>query len=149
MRNWLITIVLISCLNLIGCVTQYGNYASTSNLFNKTMANDAVSQLIRLYPPAHTRFTLKQPIKDSFGLSLVSLLRTKGYSVVEVTTRPLNNTLIIPTASSGIDLFYLVDSPIKNRLYRVTLMVGQQSLSRPYLVHNNQLVASGYWVRKE
>ena len=34
-------------------------------------------------------------------------------------------------------------------LYRLTLMVGNQSITRPYLAQNGTFAPAGYWVRKE
>jgi hypothetical protein len=34
-------------------------------------------------------------------------------------------------------------------LYRVTVTVGQKSLSRAYLAQNNRVAPAGAWVRKE
>ena len=147
-----ITILLIFLANLIGCVTtHYGNYAVAPESFNKEMANDTAKQLVALYPPARTRLVFKQPNKDLYGTSLVASLRAKGYSVVETQEKGIKFSVRAPSASSifGIDLCYVVDSPIRNKLYRVTVILGHQSISRAYTLQNGSIVPIGYWVRKE
>lgn len=132
-------IIVLLLVTLSGCMSHYGHFAPVSLAMNEQMAKDTVGQLVVIYPPAHTRFIVKQAIKDAYGASLLSLLRQKGYSLEE-------------SAGSAEDakaLFYVVDSPIKPNLYRVTLMIGHQSLSRAYSVQNNSLYPMGSWVRKE
>ena len=61
---------------LAGCATTapstYGNFTqSAPAAFNQTMADDAVKQLVAVYPPASTRFDLQNATPDAFGSSLV------------------------------------------------------------------------------
>lgn len=71
---------------LAGCATTapstYGNFTqSAPAAFNQTMADDAVKQLVAVYPPASTRFDLQHATPDAFGSSLVESLRAKGYAL--------------------------------------------------------------------
>lgn len=135
-------IVLSIMMYLAGCASLHdGNVASTTVSVNQIMASDAARQLAVLYPPAHTRFTLTQPIKDTFGVSLVKLLRQKGYSVVE--SMPKGEI------KDSLTLRYVVDSGKKHILHRVTLMVGTQRMSHAYVLKNGALHPIGIWVRQE
>lgn len=141
MRLYRIVLLLfIAC--TAGCATtHFGNYAVVSQGINQTMAQDAANRLAALYPPAHTRFRLMQPTKDAFGVSLVQLLRKKGYSVVESTSKG--------ASAAGLSLRYVVDASSKHILHRVTLIIGAQSLSHAYVLKNDVLHPVGVWVRQE
>ena len=52
-------------------------------------------------------------------------------------------------ASGGLPLRYVLDQAGDSNLYRLTLMVGNQSITRPYLAQNGTFAPAGYWVRKE
>ena len=81
-------------------------------------------------------------------------LRAKGYAV-----REAGPTSVAPgatargetggTAATGLVLLlqYVLDRPAG--LVRVTLMIGDQSLTRAYLAQNDTLHPAGAWVRKE
>jgi hypothetical protein len=43
----------------------------------------------------------------------------------------------------------VVDGPVEDRLYRVTVFIGDQSLSRVYQMHQHRLRQAGAWVRKQ
>lgn len=141
MRLYRMVLVLFIA-GLAGCATtHYGNYSSASASINQMLARDAANRLVSLYPPAHTRFRLRQPIKDAFGVSLVQALRKKGYSVVESTPKGVS--------ADGIALRYVVDASSKHILHRVTLVVGLQSISHAYVLKNGVLHPVGVWVRQE
>lgn len=151
--------------SLTGCVTTapaaapsaYGNF--TQNLpaaFDRTMADDAVKQLVAVYPPASTRFDLQHTAPDAFGSALVELLRSKGYAILEI--QPLEqasaasapaDTASTASATTGKPLRYILDQADSN-LYRLTLLVDKQSLTRAYLAaQNGTLYPAGVWARKE
>ena len=82
--------------------------------------------------------------------------RDKGYSVQEYAPQPQAT----PTASvsdaapatstSVFPLSYVVDSPESMNIYRVTVQVGAQSISRAFVVATDgKLYPAGAWVRKE
>lgn len=151
-----------AALLLGGCASApgaaaYGNYATGSPAFNQKLADDAIKQLAALYPPARTRFKLAQPTPDPFGQALVAGLREKGYAIEEA--KPAGAAQP-PSAlgkaasgteqgAAGLDLGYVVDQPGTGNLYRLTLAVGSQSLTRAYVVQNGSTHAAGSWVRKE
>ena len=168
----LIVAVLFS-LGLAGCATHatYGNFVENpAGLNQQEIASDTVEKITELYPPAKTRFELKQPTPDSFGTALVRGLRDRGYALlefdpetakaqqrqqatrstrtapnVEATTAPANPT---PTGL-GLPLRYVFDQFTRTNMYRVTIMVGNESLTRPYSQESGGIVPAGYWVHKE
>ncbi len=138
-------LILLLTFNLLGCATvQQGSFTTTPVTLNKAITNDSVNRLVSLYPPARTRFYIKQSVKDSFGFSLIESLRQKGYSINESSIHAASTQ-----GSQNVALYYVVDEPIKRTLYRVTLIVGQQSLSRAYKIKNGTFTPLGFWVRKE
>ncbi len=102
------------------------------------IVTDTVEKLAELYLPAKTRLSF-QTNKDTFGISLVHDLREQGYEIQERTQNS-------PNDPSGLQLRYILDQA--GDLYRVTVMIGSDSLSRPYSEENGVLTAAGYWVHK-
>jgi hypothetical protein len=99
------------------------------------LSADTVKQLVALYPPARTRFHLGQPTPDAYGSALVEALRARGYALVEFKpgTAPQAGSAEAAAATApGLNLHYLLDTAASPNLYRITVMVGQQSLSRAY-----------------
>lgn len=144
MKSQLILLMLL-VINLLGCTTiPQGNFTKAPVGVNKTITHDTVKRLVSLYPPAHTRFHIKQSVKDPFGLSLIEGLRQKGYSINESSIQAASTQ-----GPQNVALYYLFDAPTKGTLYRVTLIVGQQSLSRAYKIKNGAITPLGFWVRKE
>ncbi|MBB1602620.1 MULTISPECIES: TrbH Mating pair formation protein [Burkholderiales] len=142
---------------LAGCATTapstYGNFTqSAPAAFNQTMADDAAKQLVAVYPPASTRFDLQHATPDAFGSSLVESLRAKGYALLEfkpAAPASAASAATDATATAGKPLRYILDQAESN-LYRVTLLVGNQSLTRAYsAAQNGTLYPAGAWVRKE
>ena len=150
-------------LALGGCATtgQYGNFVPpTATVDQQQLAREAVQQLAVLYPPAKTRLELQQPTPDPFGQALVKSLRDKGYALLEYapagasTQAPASaasqaSAPATTAASGGLPLRYVLDQAGDSNLYRLTLMVGNQSITRPYLAQNGTFAPAGYWVRKE
>jgi hypothetical protein len=148
---------------LAGCVSPapYGymvNGTVPSPLLER-LAEDTVTRMADLYPPAHTRLALTHPATDAYGAALIEVLRQKGYGVLEarVTTRTTPSTRddrptpVEPVVNhdEGIPLRYVVDGPFESRLYRLTVFIGNQSLSRVYRLDEQMLAQAGAWVRKE
>jgi len=135
---------------LSGCTSAYmtrGDLTGNSEETNTWLANNAISQLTEIYPPASTKFNIKQVSTDYFGLALAKGLREQGYAVNEFSTKDNNER------NRGISLEYVIDS-IKGgegeeRLYHLTLMIGKKVMTRPYLLKNKGMVPAGYWVNKE
>jgi hypothetical protein len=118
-----------------------------------------VQQLATLYAPARTRLELQQPTPDPFGQALVKSLRD---GLCPPGVRPAGASTQAPAsaasqasapattaASGGLPLRYVLDQAGDSNLYRLTLMVGNQSITRPYLAQNGTFAPAGYWVRKE
>lgn len=158
MRKIISVIVLAAA--LAGCATsQYGNFAKTSPaVFDQKMATDTVSQLVKLYPPATTRLELQQATPDAFGIALVSNLRAQGYAVMEYKPAATNTAATDAKAASqpaaasalpGYPLRYVLDQFSGTNMYRVTVLVGSQSLTRAYAAQNDTVLPAGAWVRKE
>lgn len=150
--------VLLCAVGLAGCATApppYGNFIREApEGYGRTVAEDAVRQLTVVYPPANTRFDLQQPIPDPFGTWLTQSLRAKGYAVQEGAADPVAQGRathgeggMAVGAPAVFLLRYVFDRAAD--LYRVTLLVGDQSLTRAYLAQNGAIHPAGAWVRKE
>jgi hypothetical protein len=141
---------------LAGCASTsspYGNFIQNTGAANdKTMAEDVVKKLVALYPPASTRFNLQHATPDAFGASLVDSMRAKGYALLEFQPEPTADaaapapTTPVPT---GMSLSYILDQAGDADLYRVTLLIQHQSLSRVYQIKDGMVYPAGYWIRKE
>ncbi|MCK0509590.1 conjugal transfer protein TrbH [Aromatoleum buckelii] len=148
-----------------GCATTtpYGNFIQPSvTADQQQLAGDAAKQLVALWPPAKTQFELQQPTPDEFGAALVSNLRAAGYAVLEYAlerTSSADNAApdqtageplaVAPPTTAALALRYVLDHDAGSGLYRLTLLVGSQSITRPYLEQNRTLIPAGYWARKE
>lgn len=150
-----IIIIILFVLALGGCATtgQYGNFVlSAAAVDQQQLAREAVQQLAILYPPAKTRLELKQATPDAFGQALVLMLREQGYALLEFAPATAKTLAAAASASAeptGLPLRYVLDQTGDSNLYRLTLLVGNQSITRPYLVQNGKSMPAGYWVRKE
>ncbi|CZP19175.1 conjugal transfer protein TrbH [Legionella pneumophila] len=129
----LLTILLSSCASM-----RYGNFTESSQNKDIYLAKDAISQLTRVYPPARNTFCISQKICDGFGIKLIQEMRKKGYGVVE-NVYPRNKA----------NFFYVVDETEPGRLYRVSLYIGPQTLSRVYAKTNGKLTPISPWSHKE
>ena len=144
-----LTLPALLVMALAGCASTapYGNFATHPPVgLEQKIAVDTAKQLVALYPPARTRFHLGQPTPDAYGSALVEALRAKGYALVEVKASPQEAA---PPTAPGLSLHYVLDAVASPNLYRVTVMVGQKSLSRAYLAQNNRVAPAGAWVHKE
>ena len=74
------------------------------------------------------------------GVSLVDTQNAKGHAVPEIKSVPPADVL---------SLGYVVDQPLGAGLYRVTVFINSQSISRLYQEKDGIVVPAGYWVRKE
>lgn len=136
----------IVTLNLVGCATtQVGNFATAPADAYQTMVDDTVTRLTGLYPPARTCFQINQKIRDPFGALLVKSLRLKGYSVIDSPSKKIKNQIV----NNAISFAYIVDSPRSPALYRVSIMIGCNAISRAYAFNQGHLYPSGSWAYKE
>jgi hypothetical protein len=134
-------------IGLAGCTappqTTYGNYVANSpKAIDKKIATDAINRLVALYPPASTMFSLRHPTPDAFGTSLVESIRAKGYALLEFNPA-------LQASPVGLPLSYVFDQTKDTNMYRVTLQVGQQTLTRVYVVQANTVHPASNWARKE
>ena len=150
MRATLLAVLV--ALALAGCATPapYGNYLNTASVDSQKLAADAVKQLTVLWPPARTRLALQQATRDAFGAALVKALRESGYALAEFSSDAAREkTDAAPGAGQALPLRYVLDQAGPSNLYRLTLAVGTQSITRAYQERNGALVPAGYWVRRE
>jgi len=144
---------LFLALLLVGCATNgplpYGNQLNnpTAQALNHAIAADTVKKLVALYPPAGTTIVLKQVATDDFGGSLVGLLRTQGYAILEF--NPTTDAPAKEAPNPAISLNYIIDQVPSMALYRATLFINGQPLSRVYTADKGVLQPAGSWVRKE
>jgi len=149
-----VTFLALLLAGLCGCATtqsRYGNFLPpTPAAYHKTMAEDAVKQLLILYPPASTRFDLQQTTPDMFGTTLVETMRVKGYALLEsnpeLPARRSNKTQNSPTGTS---LRYILDQVNSLNLYRVTLLIDNQAMTRAYRVQDSTVHPAGLWSHQE
>lgn len=160
-----IVIVAMLALLMSGCVTTtpapYGNQLPANGPSQDRLADDALTQLVKLYPPAHVRLELQQVATDAFGASLLKGLRDRGYAVLEFDPRgakAASSAVMAAQGSSGtkpvpgsqaLPLRYVLDEVGSPDLYRLTLKIGNHSLTRAYLPKDGVLVPAGYWASQE
>jgi hypothetical protein len=149
MNRLFVTFFFLSSLS--GCATVRNDHITTTPVpveLGKSLAADAIKHLQTLYPPAHTKFNIGQPVPktDSFGSSLVFQMREKGYAVQTVdSTHPAEGL-------DGLSTLYTVDKPASSLfagLYRVQLTVGKAILTRAYTAGNNTAIPAGAWAKME
>lgn len=149
MRASIFPVLLVAV--LAGCATTstapagYGSFVTSSSPANdKVVVDDVVKRLVTAYPPARTRLNLRQSTTDAFGSALVASMRTKGYALGEYQA-----AAAAPAAIDAYTFAYVFDQPAGTGLYRVTLLINNQALSRVYETKDGAIVPAGYWVRKE
>ena len=118
-------------------------------MVNQVIANDAVTQLTQLYLPASTRFNLQHATEDPFGVTFIESLRAGGYAISERNETPtLKAAAAAPAASAeGATLAYVLDQT--RDMYRLSVMVDDQILTRAYRPYKDSIYPAGAWVRKE
>lgn len=145
-------LVLVTVL-LTGCTTvQYGNFIQNpSRDASQVMADDAVIQIVRLYPAATTQFTMLHAVNDPFGQTLIEKLRLNGFAVQEV-PESIQQSLFVapqskPESQVGIKLSYIVDQ--SDDLLHANLLINDVRLSRAFIAGASGIVPAGLWVKKE
>ncbi|KTD38608.1 conjugal transfer protein TrbH [Legionella nautarum] len=135
MKNLVLVLMLLS---LSACTSmRYGNVSQMSEKSTEFIVKESLIRLVSLYPPAKTKLAIVRP-RDNFGLKLIKALRQSGYSVSEGSN-----------AKGAINFFYVMDAPIQNKLYRVTLYLGSKTLTRAYSIKKGTLRPLGLWTRQE
>ena len=142
-------LILVLLFVLSGCATtQYGNYVQNdSSAHNNVMASDAAYQLLQHYPAASTRFELQHVAEDSFGAAFVEYLRSGGYAVKEYQQSKFVTTDTAETDNKGIALAYILDD--SSDIYRLSLAVDGQRLTRAYTPDQDEILPAGHWLRME
>tara|TARA_R110002073_G_scaffold257581_1_gene420359 strand:- start:795 stop:1238 length:444 start_codon:yes stop_codon:yes gene_type:complete len=142
-------LILVLLFVLGGCATtQYGNYVQNdSSAHNNVMASDAAYQLLQHYPPASTRFELQHVVEDSFGVAFLEYLRGGGYAVQEHQPSKFATMDTTETDNKGIALAYILDEA--SGIYRLSLTVDKQRLTRAYTPDNGKVLPAGHWLRME
>ncbi|MFO3582132.1 conjugal transfer protein TrbH [Legionella pneumophila serogroup 1] len=128
-----LAVVLCSCAS-----HRYGNFTQGVPGKETYLAQDAVSQMARVYPPAQHTLCLSQKVTDGFGRALIQGLRQKGYGVIETSC-----------SKQKANFFYVLDELQTPNLYRITLFVNQQILSRLYLRTPKHFGPASPWTHKE
>lgn len=117
---------------------RYGNFTKVLQGRDIYLAQDALLQLSRIYPPAQNTFFIRQKVSDGFGMNLVYEMRKKGYGVIEnFGSRQKAN------------FFYVLDEVEPGQLYRVSLYVNTQALSRLYANTKDKIAPVSAWSHKE
>jgi len=62
---------------------------------------------------------------------------------------PVQRSNEATNSPTGLSLRYILDQVNSLNLYRVTLLVGHQSMTRAYLVQDSTVHPAGLWSRKE
>lgn len=152
-------------LSLAGCVgsAPYGNFVdgTVTPTMHARLAQDTVTKLLDLYPPATTRLVFRHSATDAYGTVLTERLRQQGYALTEYRYNPTWYTPAPTRADApvveqpevregtGVPLRYVVDGPWDGRLYRVTVFVGLYTLSRVYSVEQQRMADAGAWAKGE
>jgi hypothetical protein len=165
-------IPLLLCLVLASCASlQETRQQNRNHLADDRIAQDAINQLARLYPPARTQFNLIVTEPREFGELLGAKLRARGYAVSETVktkgvffadtfagfqqkpgsqsekaqAQGMEAPAAPATAGQGTELSYTLDTPEHGSLHIITLKVGNSYLSRAYLPDTKGVAAAGAW----
>ena len=132
---------------------QYGNFAQIDSV---EMVQDTMTVLLSTYPPARTHLRLLQAPDDSFGSQLVEAMRCNGYAIaesVEPAKSGKDKADVSTNLAIGLGFAYVLDRFNQGEEMRLTIHVGDESLSRMYLIQGTGMdaryVPAGYWVRKQ
>lgn len=144
--NLLISLVLLTFMT--GC-TSFRSADSINLLetFQQEAAKDTVKELVRLYPPAHTQLEIRQRLQNSYSTCLINMLRSKGYGLVESKESFFQKNHASNTP--GTTLFYVIDRLGGSNIYRVSIAIGHQQLSRAYRLKNGHAFGLGSWTKTE
>lgn len=156
----MLTSIVFVAIGIAGCASQhapasYGNFVAVpTQLDEQVMADDVARKMAVLYPPARSSIAMRQATPDVFGTTLTASLRGQGYALAEFdsgsrSTNQGKNALAQRSATGDLKVAYVVDQPLSTDLYRVTVFINDQSLSRFYQSKGGSLVPAGCWVRKE
>jgi hypothetical protein len=149
MRRISFAVTVALAIAFTGCATSpYGNYLKSATVDQQKLAGEAVQQLGTLWPPAKTRFELKQATPDAFGVALIKGLRERGYAVMEFHPKQKSSPHASDTRTRPLRYVLNQVKGDTSNLYQLTVLVGTESITRPYLEQNGTVVP-GYWTHKE
>lgn len=147
LRRLVDMVLLINLVGMSGCATKTlsaGSFVSNApTTLHATLEADALLQMTKIFPPAKTRLTL-QSTTDPFGVMLINDLRAKGYALQENASAASARH-----APDALPFRYIVDQTQDSSLFRTTLQIGEQTLSRAYVLKNGVLSPAGAWSRQE
>jgi hypothetical protein len=144
-----------ACQTMTPPESNQGAAQMTAPTEGKAIALDVVKKLVILYPPARTRFDLRQTASDNFGRELVEQMRSKGYAIEEYKPAsaqkpPLAQAATGTNAGAPATSFaYFIDQASDSGIYWVTLTIDRHSLTRAYQAGAGSISPASYWVRKE
>lgn len=142
---------ILAALMLSACVTtQYGNYSTAADEGQRQIADDAIVQMTKTFPPGKLNLVFSQKTDDTFGTAFVNGLRQSGYAIEEHVPDAAHQTDNKTSPSAGTTtVAYMVDD-VDNDIIRLTIMVGQHAMSRPYARQADSNYAPvGSWTLKE
>ena len=154
MKRIIVLLSILAVVMLSGCATRIkqGDYTGDPTLKANLLAEDACKGMVAVYPPASTKLSLKSEVRDDFGAALVEKLRASGFAVLEPTSavRRKAEEIMTPEVEQGLLFSYVLDNVPEEQLMRLTLFVGESSLSRAYRsMAGGSVAPAGAWVRKE
>jgi hypothetical protein len=142
-------ITLSLCL-LAGCQKPPQPYGNFARVDSADLIQDTTSALYAAYPPAKTRLALLLSVEDPFGISLIDSLRGVGYAVTEYASPGKGPSV---STDAGLGFGYTLDALHEDGGLRVTLHIGDEALSRLYMIQGKEedarYIPAGYWVRLE
>lgn len=151
MNHFTLIVVMASVITACAIQPQYGDFTKSQTDVTAILVKDSMTHLKSLYPPASTKFALKQKIDltDTFGKDFVLSLREEGYGLEMFPDQPPSN--VPASTSNSIPLNYVVDHSMNlgRRILFIKLILGQDVLSRAYRVNDGgkALVPAGEWAR--
>lgn len=148
--------ILAACLSIVlaGCASTPGNgnyLATATETEQQAIAQEAAKQLATMWPPGRTRFVIAQDTSNPFGAALAKAIRETGYALEE--SQPTTESTAqaaTPTkpATNAIPLAYIVDQ-IDSGIIRLSMDLGTQTITRPYVIQDGKAIPAGNWTRKE
>ena len=154
MKKRLFLLLALSAIAVAGCSQPPQKYGNLAKVDSATLVEEITGVMTANYPPAKTRLDLMHDADDTFGTGLVQALREHGYAVSEYSLPSQEDGAPVPVAESpGLAFAYILDVFPQTKELRITLFVGNESLSRVYVVQETDsgvsYVPKGYWSRKE
>ena len=148
-------ILAVMCVFMLcaGCSRQESDYGNLAGVDSAVLVQDTVFVMLETYPPAQTRLSLVHKEDDAFGKGLVEALRLHGYAVAEYLEPEKKrwNSSKTVEKPDGLPFSYLIAETGAEKEIRVTIHVGDESLSRLYEVSGDgeevKYASKGFWSR--